>query len=74
MSKLATKSIPLLSYITDAEGGPFELKGYFEFNGGSRIDLPGGIFSWETPDTLRVESTQAEDVGSYIIYLTIFDA
>jgi hypothetical protein len=74
MSKLTSKSIPLLSYINDAEGGPFELKGYYEFNGGSPINLPGGIFSWETPDTLKVESTQAEDVGYYDITLTISDS
>ena len=66
-------TLPLASYISDPDGGPFTLSGTYTFNGGGSLTLPSGtLFTFPTGTTLEVTSTQT-DVGSYTITLYITD-
>jgi hypothetical protein len=66
-------SIPLASYISDVEGGPFTITGTYLFSG-SNVAIPGGIMSWSGVDTLVIASSASKDIGSYTITLTAKDA
>ena len=73
MAYKTSTSIPLASYISDVEGGPFTITGTYS-TGGGNVAIPGGLMSWSGVDTLVIASTASIDVGSYTITLTANDA
>ena len=74
MDSKTTLSIPLASYISDLEGGPFTLSGTYSLSGGTPVAIPGGIMSWSAVDTLAIASSSSADIGTYSITLTAKDA
>jgi hypothetical protein len=78
MNYKSTKQITLASYLSDTEGGPLTIEGSYSFvpsgsGSSSSGNIPGGIFSWSSANTLGITSTSYSDVGIYTITLTAND-
>lgn len=73
MGSKTSLSIPLASYISDLEGGPFTLSGTV-LSGSTLVGIPNAMMSWSAVDTLAIASSSSADIGTYTITLTAKDA